>query len=351
MKVRNSTSRNRNEVGRPTIYDVARCARVSPATVSKVLRGVKTVGADNANRVKMAVSDLGFRSDPLAANLRSNRRSIIGLIVPDFKNPFFGALVSAIEQLAEGSGYRLVAVSSSEVESTEHRQVEALLDWRVAGIIIIPSSDNQKDQTLIKSEGTPFIVLDRVTAGSPFDGVGVDNAQASAKMVRHFYDHGHRKLTIAASMPGLPNMKERIDGACAAARAMPEPMETEVLYCGPDLAHATSSVAERFEQKHPPQAVFALYIQATLAVLREVDKLGLQVPRDISLAGFDDFEWMQVMHPPVATVIQPVEQMAATAWEQLLQRIDFPNRPPNNIQIPCSLEFRGSISKPRGEGL
>ena len=349
--MRNSTPNLRSDSSRPTIYDVARNAHVSPATVSKVLRGVTTVGAENAKRVTSAVRDLGFRSDPLAANLRLNRRSIIGLIVPDFKNPFFGALVSAIEELAEGSGYRLVAVSSSEVESTEHRQVEALLDWRVAGIIIIPSAANKSDSSLVRSDGTPFVVLDRVTEDLPFDAVGVDNAQASAKMVRHFYDHGHRKLTIAASTPNLPNMRERIKGAVSAACAMPEPMETDVLYCGPDLKHATDTVAIRFEQKHPPQAVFALYIQATLAVLREVNKLGLQVPRDISLAGFDDFEWMQVMHPPVATVIQPIEKMAATAWKQLLQRIDVPDFAPTNIQIPCSLEFRGSISKPRYGGM
>jgi LacI family transcriptional regulator len=348
--VRSTAASQRRDAARPTIYDVAKSAKVSPATVSKVLRGVTTVGAENASRVHMAVRDLGFRSDPLAANLRRNTRSIIGLVVPDFKNPFFGALVSAIEQLAETSGYRLVAVSSSETEAMEHRQIEALLDWRVAGIILIPSADSATDQDLLKAEGTPFIVVDRVSPGSPFDGVGVDNAEACAKMVRHFYDKGHRSLLIAASLPNLPNMMERIEGACAAAGAMPDPMETEVLYCGPDLGHATEIVAKRFEQGTKPQAVFALFIQATLAMLREIDKLGLKVPDDISLAGFDDFEWMQVMHPPVATVIQPIEEMAAMAWQQLMQRIETPERGPKAFQIECSLEFRGSIAAPRREG-
>jgi LacI family transcriptional regulator len=347
--VKSTTASQARDAARPTIYDVARSADVSPATVSKVLRGVTTVGAENASRVLMAVRHLGFRSDPLAANLRRSTRSIIGLIVPDFKNPFFGALVAAIEQLAEGSGYRLVAVSSSEAEAMEHRQIEALLDWRVAGIILIPSAEGLADQSLLKSEGTPCVVVDRITPVSPFDGVGVDNAQACAKMVRHFYDKGHRRLLIAASRPNLPNMKERIEGACAAARAMPEPMQTEVLYCGPDLGPATEIVARRFEQSTRPQAVFALFIQATLAVLREANKLGLNVPDDISIAGFDDFEWMQVMHPPVATVIQPIEEMAATAWKQLLERIETPDGPPKLFQISCSLEFRGSIAAPRRE--
>lgn len=349
--MRSTKASSRRDIARPTIYDVARRAKVSPATVSKVLRGVTTVGADNASRVNEAVRELRYRSDPLAANLRRNRRSLVGLIVPDFKNPFFGALVAAIEQCAEDSGYRLVTVSSSEAETMERRQIEALLDWRVAGIILIPSSAGMANQKLLKSEGIPTVMLDRVSRASPFDGVGVDNAEASAKMVRRFYDHGHRKLLVAASLPGLPNMKDRIEGICAAARAMAEPMETEILYCGPDLAHATASVTQRFEQGAPPQAVFALFIQATLAVLREVDKLGLRIPNDISLAGFDDFEWMQVMHPPVATVIQPVEKLAAAAWKQLLHRIEFPDRAPSAIQIPCSLEFRGSIARPGREGV
>jgi LacI family transcriptional regulator len=347
--VRSITASQRRDAARPTIYDVAKSAHVSPATVSKVLRGITTVGADNASRVHMAVRALGFRSDPLAANLRRSTRSIIGLIVPDFKNPFFGALVSAIEHMAQTGGYRLVAVSSSETEAMEHRQIEALLDWRVAGIILIPSAASPADQAMLRSQGTPFIVVDRVAPASPFDGVGVDNAGACAKMVRHFYDKGHRNLLIAASLPNLPNMKERIEGACAAARAMPEPMRTEVLYCGPDLGPATEIVAKRFEEAARPKAVFALFIQATLAVLREANKLGLNVPDDISIAGFDDFEWMQVMHPPVATVIQPVEEMAAAAWGQLLQRIETPDRPAKALQIPCSLEFRGSIAAPRRE--
>ncbi len=340
----------RRDMARPTIYDVAHRASVSPATVSKVLRGVETVGADNASRVNKAVRELGYRRDPLAANLRRNRRALIGLIVPDFRNPFFGALVAEIEKLAEAGGYRLVAVSSSEAETMEHRQIEALLDWRVAGVILIPSSAGLASVRRLKAEAMPTIIVDRVAANSPFDGVGVDNAEASAKMVRHFYDHGHRHLLVAASAPDLPNMAERIEGVRAAARAVSEPMRIEILACGSSLDSATSAMARRFERGTPPKAVFALFIQATLAVLREVAKLNLRIPEDISVAGFDDFEWMQVMHPPVATVIQPVEELAARAWERLLHRIEHPDRAPAKLRIPCSVDFRGSIAAVSGIG-
>ncbi len=346
--MRNSTATRRRDMARPTIYDVARRASVSPATVSKVLRGIDTVGADNASRVNAAVRELGYRSDPLAANLRRSRRALVGLIVPDFRNPFFGALIASIEKLAEASGYRLVTVSSSEAEAIERRQIEALLDWRVAGIVLIPSSAGLASARRLKAEAMPTVIVDRVSAGSPFDGIGVDNAEASGKMVRRFYEHGHRHLLVAASSPDLPNMAERIAGVRAAARAMSEPMRIEILACGASLDSATQAMMQRFETGAVPKAVFALFIQATLAVLREVAKLNLRIPEDISIAGFDDFEWMQVMHPPVATVVQPVEELAARAWERLLHRIEHPDRAAAKLRIPCSVEFRGSIATVSG---
>ena len=347
--MRNSTASQKRDAARPTIYDVARSARVSPATVSKVLSGVTTVGRENAERVNEAVLELGYRSDPLAANLRRNKRSLVGLIVPDFENPFFGALVSTIERLAENSGYRLVAVSTSENVDREKSQVEALLDWRVGGLILVPCTNELGSATRVREEAIPAVVLDRVPKVSPFDEVGVNNADACATMVRHFYDLGHRQLFVAATTPKYQNMAERLDGIRDAVASLQEPMEIEVMFCGTDLASASRSMAERFARGPLPKAVFTLFNQGTLAALREIGARNLDIPREISIAGFDDFEWMQVMHPPVATVIQPVEELATAAWKQLLHRIEFPRHEPSSTRIQCSIEFRGSIAKPRKE--
>jgi DNA-binding LacI/PurR family transcriptional regulator len=328
---------------RPTIYDVARQASVSPATVSKVLRGVTTVGQENASRVAKAVRDLGYRPDPLAANLRSSRRAIVGLVVPDFRNPFFGGLIAAIERLAETSGYRLVTVSSSETVETERQQIEALLDWRVAGLIIIPAATDFASAGRLKLESLPTVMLDRVLSSVQFDGVSVNDADASADMVRRFHAAGHRHLLLATSSPDLPNMRERIAGVRRAAADLPDAMAIEVLSCGADLDSATRAMSRRFAQGPQPTAIFALFIQATLAALREIAGRGLTIPQDISLAGFDDCEWMQLMHPPIATVVQPVEEMARRAWERLLWRIDNPFETHALTELECRLDMRGSI--------
>ena len=332
---------------RPTIYDVARRAAVCPATVSNVLRGVSTVGSENVRRVAEAVSALGYRRDPLAANLRRNRRALIGLVVPDFKNPFFGSLIAAIEKLADAQGYRLVAVSSHDDGAAEARQVEALIDWRVAGIIIVPSGASVAGESALLADSVPTVVLDRVERGGPFDSVGVENAQSCGAMVRRFYDAGHRHLLVVVSTLALSNMRARLEGIQAAAHAMPEPIHIEILRSGLDIESATRAMAVRFDAGPAPTAIFALFIQATLAALREIARRDLTLPNDISLAGFDDFEWMQVMHPPVAAVVQPVEALAARAFARLAELIERPGQRPVFDELACDLAFRGSIAAPK----
>ncbi|MDQ0394682.1 LacI family DNA-binding transcriptional regulator [Labrys monachus] len=331
---------------RPTIHDVARLANVSPATVSKVLRGVGAVKADNAARIHQAVRELGFRIDPLAANLRRSRRSIVGLVVPDFRNPFFGSIVAAFERLAESSGYRLVAVSSSEKPEREGSQIEALLDWRVAGLIVVPMGETPPVQASIRDQNVPMVLIDRVPDETGFDKVAVNNAEASAAVIRHLAGLGHRRILVACASPERTTMRERMRGVMAAAEAAGLAGAVEVVACGHDVASAMAAMAERFAAGNLPTAAFALFSPATLAILREVERRGLAVPRDLSVVGFDDVEWMQVTHPPIAAVIQPIEEIAGTAWTQLMHRLANPGGAPCSFEVTCRLDFRASVAPP-----
>ena len=331
---------------RPTIHDVARLANVSPATVSKVLRGIGAVKADNVARIHEAVRELGFRIDPLAANLRRSQRSIVGLIVPDFRNPFFGSMVAAFERLAEGSGYRLVAVSTVENREREASQIEALLDWRVAGLIVVPMEETPAAETSIRDQNVATVLLDRVPDETRFDKVGVNNFEASAAVIRHLVHLGHRSVLIGSSSLERTNMRDRMRGVMAAAAQAGIADGIEVVACGFDVASSMEAMAERFARGDLPTAAFALFSPATLAILREVERRGLTVPADLSVVGFDDVEWMQVTHPPVAAVIQPIEEIAQAAWTQLMQRLATPGGEPHAFEVLCQLDFRGSVAPP-----
>lgn len=331
---------------RPTIHDVARLANVSPATVSKVLRGLGAVKADSVARIHAAVRELGFRVDPLAANLRRSRRNIIGLVVPDFRNPFFGSMVASFERLTEGSGYRLVAVSSAEKVEREAAQIEALLDWRVAGMIVVPTDGQPAAEKSIVDQKVATVLLDRVPDETRFDKVNVNNAEACAAVIRELVAKGHKRILIALSSPELTNMRDRLAGVMAAAREAGIAEAIEVVVCGPDVATASQAMAARFDKGGLPTAVFALFSPATLATLREVERRGMTVPADLSVVGFDDVEWMQVTHPPVAAVIQPIEKIAEAAWAQLMNRLANPGETPQAFEVSCPIDFRGSVAGP-----
>ncbi len=329
---------------RPTIHDVARLANVSPATVSKVLRGLGAVKADSVARIHAAVRELGFRVDPLAANLRRSRRSIIGLVVPDFRNPFFGSMVASFERLAEGSGYRLVAVSSAEKAEREAAQIEALLDWRVAGLIVVPTDGQPAAESSILDQKVATVLLDRVPDETRFDKVNVNNTEACAAVIRELVARGHKHILVAVSALELTNMRDRLAGVMLAAQEADLADAIEVVICGPDVATASVAMAARFDKGRLPSAVFALFSPATLATLREVERRGLVVPADLSVVGFDDVEWMQVTHPPVAAVIQPIDQIAEAAWGQMITRLANPADPPKSLEVKCQLDFRGSVA-------
>ncbi|CAM5770569.1 LacI family transcriptional regulator [Labrys miyagiensis] len=329
---------------RPTIHDVARLANVSPATVSKVLRGLGAVKAESVARIHAAVRELGFRVDPLAANLRRSRRSIIGLVVPDFRNPFFGSMVASFERLAEGSGYRLVAVSSAENIEREASQIEALLDWRVAGLLVVPTEGRPAAETSILDQKVATVLLDRVPDETVFDKVNVNNAEASAGVVRELVAKGHRHILVAIASLERTNMRDRLAGIMAAASEAGIEETVEVVVCGPDVTTATEAIAARFDKGRLPSAAFALFGPATMAILREVERRGLVVPTDLSVVGFDDVEWMQVTHPPIAAVIQPIDQIAQAAWQQMMGRLAEPSDPPKSLIVQCQLDFRGSIA-------
>ncbi|MGN8112976.1 LacI family DNA-binding transcriptional regulator [Labrys sp. 22185] len=331
---------------RATIHDVARLANVSPATVSKVLRGLGAVKAESVARIHAAVRELGFRVDPLAANLRRSRRSIVGLIVPDFRNPFFGSMVAHFERLAEGSGYRLVTVSSAEKTEREAAQTEALLDWRVAGMIVVPTDGRPAAEASLLDQKVATVLLDRVPDETGFDRVSVNNVEASAAVIRELVARGHRRILLGPSSLDLTNMRDRVDGAMAAARQADIVEDIEVLLCGPDVASAMHAMASRFDEGRLPTAIFTLYSPATLAALREVERRGLVMPRDLSVVGFDDIEWMQVTHPPIAAVIQPVQAIAEVAWAQLMQRLAEPGESPRTVEVACELDLRGSVAAP-----
>ncbi|WP_068110465.1 LacI family DNA-binding transcriptional regulator [Tropicimonas marinistellae] len=335
---------------RATIHDVARHAGVSAATVSKVLRGVSSVKAENADRVHAAVKALGYRMDPLASGLRNEYRRIIGAVVPDLESAFFGALVAGLEDAAERAGYHMIVSSSRESEEREADLVARMNDWRVAGTILAPvRSERGRGAAMLRELDMTAVLVDRVSADDRYDTVTADNFEASAEVADFLLGLGHRHVLLHGATQISKAVRTRLAGFSKRAKAREPGVHIDTLLSDDDLEVQREAVREYFDvalgenTQGGPTAVFSLSQHSTLLVLSELGRRGLRVPQDISLVGFDDGEWMQTTWPSITAVAQPVAVMAERALAALLARIEGENTGfPVQCLEPCKMLVRQS---------
>lgn len=334
---------------RASIHDVASRAGVSAATVSKVMHGVATVKPENAKRVADAVEALGYRVDPLASDLRRAKRRIIGAVVPEFESEFFGSIITQLERLAEQRGYALVAASSRESETREREIIARMHDWKVSGVVLAPVRNERGSAAeFMKANGMTGVLIDRVLADGGFDTVSADSAAASAEVARELIDRGHRHVLVIGLGEQAATVRARLDGFRSRALELDPGIRIDVILSESDVEPLRASLRDYFGKGERPTAVYSLFLKGTLVALSEFRRLGWHCPNDISLVGFDDAEWMQVTWPAIATVVQPVRQIAIHAMSALFRRIDGEDGQPRARLEPCKVLMRESVGVPGG---
>lgn len=316
---------------------VAERAGVSTATVSNVLTGKPTVSQAYAERVRAAADELGYVADSHASRLRSGRDSLAGVVVPDLGHPMYGVFVSTLERLAREDGFDLIVVSSDNDPDQEAQRLRAIRSWRLAGLIVIPTDGALASRVPIGAQG-PIVVADRIPDDTAFDLIAVDNARSAGVIARHLADQGYRRCIVAAGSLGFGNVRERWEGAAAAAG----PMALTKLECGLDPVQSHRRIAALLAETPAHDAFFALDGRTSLIAYRALGNAGLAIPTDIAFASFDEAEWMTLVSPPITAVRQPVRMMAEAAWARLLVRLDRGPDEPHHLRLPCVVDLRAS---------
>jgi DNA-binding LacI/PurR family transcriptional regulator len=330
----------------PSIRTVAHHAGVSTATVSNVLNARRSVAPHLAARVHAAVAELGYIADVGAARLRSRKSSVVGTLVPDIANPFFGAFVAGLEGAARRDGFDLLAVSSGRDPAQETARLRALLTWRPAGLIIIPCDDALNARSLPAAMHIPVVAADRIPSDPDFDVVAVNNREMAACVARHLLEQGHRQILIVTSSLTISNIRERWAGVRDAVQENSS-VEAELVEVGFTLAGSRAHLDARLAGSRMPTAILSLNYTATLATLGAAAARGLSMPGDLALAGFDEDEWMRVVVPRITAVRQPVEDLAQAAWRRLMARVAGDDTPPREVRLACSFEVRESSTLAR----
>lgn len=325
----------------PTIKDVAQLANVSVGTVSKVLSEDKTVKKALRERVLKAVSDLNYRPNMAARALRTNRASIIGLVVPDITNPFFAQLAKDIEAEASRRGHTVMLTNSHDDPITEGQQISALLDRSPSGLIVAACNDSS---VTLETTETHVVSVDRRFHSFPL--IGTDNATASAKLSTYLISLGHHRIAYLAGPQSTEVGRQRLEG-------FREQFDTHRLQ-NPDLRltvhegqfdYDSGELLARSLLLMPiserPTAIVAASDQMAIGVLRAARDMDIAVPRALSVAGFDDITLASLVVPRLTTVAQQTEKLANEAVKRVLDG----QAPGNDAMVDGDLVVRESTGR------
>lgn len=346
-----SPARSRDTQTPPTIRQVAALAGVSTATVSRVLARSGRVSADLEDRVRDAARQLNYQPNRAARNLRARQGSTVGVLIPDIQNLFFTAIVRGIDDEVTKFGYTLLLANSDGSAERERVYLDTFRAEGVAGMLAIPSQNDERAFRQFLETGVPLVILDRTVPLPNVDLVSVTNREGAAEAVRHLVSLGHRRIAMLAGMEAHNVGSERKAGYFQALEAAGLDADPSLVKDGAfEREAARNATFELLDLPDPPTAIFSGNNTMSLGVLQAVHERHLAVPGDLSIVGFDDMPWQVAMQPPLTCVAQPTYDIGATAARLLLERIAEPGRPVRRVVLETSLVIRASTGPPRQRG-
>lgn len=333
---------------RATLQDVARAAGVGPMTVSRTINGHPYVADETARKVHEAIHRLGYRPNHAARMLTGKLSRSIGLIVPDISDTFFSVVSHAVQETARANGYLVWLAASDEDPSIEAAQVETMTHHPVDGILLVPADSRSSYLKTIASGSTPIVTIDRPMEVATTDSVGVENRSGARMAVDHLIDHGYKNIVCIAANSHLLTIKERIAGYKESIRRAKLPVLKELNLSEP--SSASSVLSRLFASRNRPDAIFTANNASTIWVIAALREMGLQMGKDLGLAGFDDVDFFTLITPSVTAVRQPASELGNVSTRLLLQRINGEFKTPSvRTVLPVTLTIRESCGCKRGD--
>jgi DNA-binding LacI/PurR family transcriptional regulator len=330
-----------------TIKDVAKLAGVSVATVSRVLSEHSYVRDEVRWRVQKAIAELNYRPNRVARSLRAQRSKFIGLIISDIENPFYTALVRAVEDVAYARQYSLLLCNSDEDPDKERVYIEFMRDEQVAGVIASPTSESLTSLQGLLTARIPVVAVDRRAKNTPVDTVMLDHGKAAYLLGKHLTEHGHTRIGAVIGNTDTTSGRERKRGflrALKGAGITPDPgLIREVK---PVEEAGFPAVLGLLSQPHPPTALFIGNNLLTIGALKAIQHKKLRIPKDISVVGHDELPWMSLLTPGITVAAQPVYDLGRQAMDMLMARIKGDEQPPREIKLDPTLIVRQSVGQP-----
>ena len=340
----------RKRTHRVRIDDVAEAAGVSKTSVSFAFNRPDRLSDETAARIHEIATQLGYRPDPVARMLSRGRTGAIGVLTPQplavvFSNPFFGALCEGVGLAAETSGYGLYLISP-----LHGSLAGAVRRASVDGFVAIGLSAGHPEIEQVRRTGLPIVLIDS-TAIPESSSVAIDDEAGARAAARHLVEFGHRDFLVIAVEPPVPLVDadpesitmRRLAGYRSALAEAGIALPDEQVVLGPaTVAGGATAFGAAWAGGIRPTAVLAMSDAMAIGVLWAADEQGLKVPRDLSVAGFDDVDVAAFVNPPLTTVHQPVRRKGEEAVRLLLAAIERRAHEPEHVRLETHLVIRAS---------
>lgn len=332
-----------------TIKDVARIAGVSIATVSRTLSKPESVSENTQEKVNKAIAKSGYVTNALASNFRRRQSNTIVVIVPNIGNSFYAAVIQGIEKVAAANGYRVLLGDSQFRQGRESEYAEMVRQRLADGMICLGRNVPIDTRTSIEAKDAPPVVMACEYQGPiSVPSVVIDNQLAAKEMTQYLIKQGHHRIGFINGPDDMPICQARFQGYLDALSEAKIRSSKGLVASGEFLLAEGYNLAHKMlSAKNPPTAIFCASDEMAVGAMNAAADLGLNVPADVSIAGFDDIEVAEYCRPALTTVHQPRTAIGEKAMLAMLQVLKGNEAEVSRTVLPHHLVIRSSVGKPK----
>jgi LacI family repressor for deo operon, udp, cdd, tsx, nupC, and nupG len=333
----------------PNIYEVARRAGVSTATVSRVLSQPGVVAPDTRRKVLQAVDRLAYTPNSAAKNLRTLRTGKLLVTVPDISNPFFSLILQGIEDAAHRDDYAVLVGDTQHDPQREERYALMLRRKEADGLIFLGHRLPRAAATFadaIAPRCAPVVNGCEFNPRLRVPSVHIDNATAASEAMDHLYRLGHRRIGVITGPLVSPLSRDRLAGAMARARKRRAERDALVMHGDFSIESGALAAERLLGRRQRPTAIFCFNDEMAMGVIQTARRRSLRIPNDLSVVGFDDIRFARCVDPPLTTVAQPMRAIGEGTVRLLLHILSGAPRAPESVTLPHTLTVRSSTAPP-----
>ncbi|GAB2946761.1 DNA-binding transcriptional regulator CytR [Hafnia psychrotolerans] len=338
----------KKELAAATMKDVAEMAGVSTATVSRALMNPEKVSAATRQKVELAVVAVGYSPHALSRNLKRNESRTILVIVPDICDPYFADVIQGIERTAAENGYLVLIGDCAQQNQQEKTFINLIITKQIDGMLLLGSDlpfDASKEE---QRNLPPMVMANEFAPELELPTVHIDNLTAAYEAVHYLIGLGHQRIGCIAGPDNMPLCQYRSQGYIQALRRNGLTVESSYTAKG-DFSYESGALAlaELMSQSVPPTAIFCHNDVMAIGAMYQAKKMGLHIPQDLSVVGFDDIKLSQYFDPPLTTVAQPRFQLGRQAMLLLLEQLYGNSVNSGSRLLESELIVRGSTAAPK----